>query len=249
MIAVVSLGNTSVAAGFGRGGRTCCVHRLPAAALGSRRLFFSGGRVAPGEVRLAAVASVFPDRERALELAIARELGPACAVRYLNRDLEPGLELRVERPSAVGADRLAGALAAHRRFGAAVVVDFGTAVTVNAVTADGAFLGGAILPGPALAAAALSAGTGLVRVRTPAEAVPPPGRSTSDAAAAGATYGLAGAVDRLAEETAAALGGRPTLVATGGAAKLIVPLCRTKFRLLPNLVLEGLAVAATAFSH
>jgi type III pantothenate kinase len=245
-IAVVSLGNSSVAAGLWLRGRLVGLSRAPISELGRRRLFFGEGRLNLADVGLAAVASVVPDLERTLELVLRRELGPDCAVRYLNRSLDPQLELRVKSPAAVGADRLAGALSAHRRFGASVVVDFGTAVTVNAVSAKGEFLGGAILPGAALAAGALGAGTARVRVGAPGKPVRPPGRSTAEAVAAGTIFGLAGAVDRLVDETLSALGGRAALVATGGGAELIAPLCRRKFRRLPNLVLEGLAIAATA---
>jgi type III pantothenate kinase len=248
-IAAVSLGNSTVAAGLWRGSRFVFRNRLPTADLGRKALFAGARRRDLAGVAVAAVAAVVPARERALERAIRRELGAACPVRWLGRDLDPGLKLRVKCPAAVGADRLASALATWRRFGAAVVVDFGTAVTVNAVSATGEFLGGAILPGAELSARALASGTArkvgaesAAALRRPARL---PGRSTTEAVSAGVAYGLAGAVDRLVAETAAALGGRPALVATGGGAKRIVPLCRTKFRVLPDLVLEGLARAAS----
>jgi type III pantothenate kinase len=245
-IAVVSLGNSTIAAGLWRDGRFVFRRRLPTAALGRKALFADAGRRDLAAVTAAAVASVVPAKEARLEAALRRELGSRCRVRWLGRDLHPGLKLRVKDPAEVGADRLASSLAAWRRFGAAVVVDFGTAVTVNAVSARGEFLGGAILPGPALGVRALAAGTARVRESAPRKAVRPPGRSTAEAVGAAATHGLAGAVDRLVEETRAALGGRPATVATGGGAELIVPLCRTKFRVLPDLVLEGLALAAMA---
>jgi len=243
VIAVISLGNTTVAAGLWRAGRLVFRKCLPAAALGRRALFAGARRRDLAGVTVAAVASVVPVRERALAAALRRELG--LGPRYLGRDLGAPLKLRVEDPAEVGADRLASALAAHRRFGAAVVVDFGTAVTVNAVSARGEFLGGAILPGPALAVRALASGTARVRVPAPERAVKPPGRSTAEAVGAAATYGLAGAVDRLVEEMRSALGGRAALVATGGGAGLLAPLCRTRFRVLPDLVLEGLAIAVS----
>ena len=247
-VAAISLGNTSVAAGLWRGGRLVYVRRLPAGELGRRRLFAGAARRDLSGAELAAVASVVPAQERSLEKAVRNELGSRCTVRHLGRELHTGLALEVKQPGKVGADRLAGALAAHRRFGAAVVVDFGTAVTVNAVTSKGEFLGGAITPGAALIARVLEAGTAQVSVKPPKRAVRPPGHSTDEAVAAAATYGLAGAVDRLVEETLARLGGHPALVATGGGAALVAPLCRAKFRVLPNLVLEGLALAAAGYA-
>mgnify|MGYP000981636250 FL=1 len=155
-VAVISLGNTSVAAGLWRGDRLVFVRRLPAGELGRRRLFAGAARRDLAGAELAAVASVVPAQERSLEKAVRNELGSRCAARYLGRELHTGLALKVKRPRQVGADRLAGALAAHRRFGAAMVVDFGTAVTVNSVTAKGEFLGGAIAPGAALIGRALA---------------------------------------------------------------------------------------------
>lgn len=235
----MNLGNTTVAAAVWSGGRLARVKRVPTSSLGQQKLFAAGQRAS-----FAAVASVVPEQERALERALRAAFGQACPIRYLNRDLSPILKLRVKNPKAVGADRLAGALAAHRRFGAAITVDFGTAITVNAVNSRGEFLGGTILPGSSLATQALFSGTARVKVKPPRRAAHPPGRSTGEAVAAGATVGLAGAVDRLIEETLKSLGGKATLVATGGGAKLIAPLCRHKLIVLPNLVLEGLAIAA-----
>ena len=236
-IAAISLGNSSVKCGLWSEERFSFLNRLAISDLEGGRLFPGAGELP--EVAIAAVASVVPAAEPVLEKMVKQELG--LPPRWLGRDLDP---LLMTDAASAGADRLAAALAAHRRFGAAVIVDFGTAITVNAVTADGRFLGGAILPGPALAAEALSSGTARVRVSVPSEAVEPPGDSTEKAVVAGITHGLAGAVDRLVERTAAALGGSPALVATGGATELLLPLCRTRFELAPDLVLEGLVVAA-----
>ena len=238
-IAAVSLGNTSVRWGLWSGEGFASRGSAPSAALGTARLFpAEAAESAPDAL---AVASVVPAAEPELEAALRRELG--LAPRWLNRDLPVPLRLDVDEPGRVGADRLAAALAAHRRFGAAVVVDFGTAITVNAVTAEGVFLGGAILPGPELGRRALAAGTAGVNVPGPVRAAAFPGRNTADAACAALTLGLAGAVDRLVEEARAALGGRAAAVATGGGAELMAPLCRTRFEVRPDLVLEGLVIA------
>jgi len=238
-IAAISLGNSSAGCGLWSGDEFVFRNRVPLPDLEGAGLFAELPDLPRPET--VAVASVVPDAEAALARVLDRELG--LAPRYLGRDLAAPLKLEVEEPKKVGADRLAAALAAHRRCGAAVVVDFGTAVTVDAVTADGRFLGGAILPGPELCARALSAGTAGVRGAPPTAAAHPPGRSTAEAVAAACTAGLAGAVDRLVEETLAALGGSAATVATGGGAALLAPLCRTVFEVLPDLVLEGLVIA------
>jgi type III pantothenate kinase len=238
-ILAVSLGNSSVRCGLVSDGRMLFTSQAPTADLPGGGLL-DGLEAAPAPEGLV-VASVVPAAEPALEEALAR-LG--FAARYLGRDFDAPLKLEVEAAAAVGPDRLAAALAAHRRFGAAVVVDFGTAVTVDAVTSDGRFLGGAILAGPDLCLRALASGTAKVRVEGPPEPQAPPGASTRAAVNAGLTHGLAGAVDRLVEMTASSLGTGAALAATGGGSALLAPLGRSRFQLLPDLVLEGLAIAA-----
>jgi type III pantothenate kinase len=239
-ILAVSLGNTSVRCGLVSDGRVIFANQAPTHDLPGGELL-AGLPAEPAPQGLA-VASVVPAAEPALEEALSERLG--LAPRYLSRDFDAPLRIQAETPAAVGPDRLAAALAAHRRFGAAVVVDFGTAVTVDAVTSDGRFLGGAILAGPDISLGALVSGTAMVRVKGPPEPQAPPGASTRAAVNAGLTHGLAGAVDRLVELTASRLGDDAGLVVTGGGAALLAPLCRSQFQLLPDLVLEGLALAA-----
>jgi type III pantothenate kinase len=238
-IATVNLGNTSVRWGLWSGGSFSHRGSFRTVELGARRLFPpEATEPAPDAL---AVASVVPAAEPKLAELLRLEMNLAPV--WLGRDLAVPLELDVEEPAAVGADRLAAALAAHRQFGAAVAVDFGTAVTVNAVTAGGVFLGGAILPGPELCLRALDSGTAGVRVSGRIAPTEPPGRSTRAAVNAALTHGLAGAVDRLVEMCLRRLGGNAKLVSTGGGAELFAPLCRCGLTVLPDLALEGLVVA------
>jgi type III pantothenate kinase len=146
----------------------------------------------------------------------------------------------------LGADRWAALVAARaRRAGAVCVVDCGTAVTVDALDAAGVFRGGVILAGLAPARAALLERTDGLRV--------PDGaggsclaRTTADAIAAGSLYGLAGAIDRVLDEQAAALGVAPAVLITGGDAPLLQPLLRHAAEPAPELVLEGVACLARA---
>ena len=159
------------------------------------------------------------------------------------------LEIMVAEPHRVGIDRLAAAAAAGlvRRPGRGVIiVDCGTAATVDLVSASGAFLGGAILPGPALMARALAEGTSLLpAVAALEQETPPvmPGRSTQDAIAAGIGWGFRGAIARLVEEARASIGVEADVILTGG--------CRGAVRddlpgaiEMPELVLAGIALAA-----
>jgi type III pantothenate kinase len=150
------------------------------------------------------------------------------------------LPARVASPSSVGADRLLGAWAARELVGApCIVVDVGTATTIDVVDAEGRFVGGAILPGPALAMRSLARGTALlppVPLEPPDHAV---GRDTIEAIASGVVLGhreaIGGLVGRMAQE----LGGRPTVVLTGGDARLVGTPDWVD-RIEPELILRGL---------
>jgi type III pantothenate kinase len=166
-----------------------------------------GGRLALSSVVPAAIAAVRA-AARSLDVTLI-EAGPATIP----------MRTAVTRPDELGADRLLGAWAARERHGAPVIVlDLGTAITVDVVDGTGMFQGGAILAGPALALAALADATALlpeVDLGLPATAI---GRSTVDSLRAGAVLGALGAVRELVLRSAAELGldRRPAVVATGG---------------------------------
>ena len=198
-------------------------------------------------VEAAVVASVNPACDAAIAGWIDREFG--IEPRRFPQQVPSPLENRCEKPEAVGADRLANAVAAREMFGAAcIIVDAGTAVTVDAVSAEGAFLGGAIFPGVALSARALAEGAALLPkldITGPGAAI---GRSTAAAAASGTLRGLAGAIDRLIRDIGEELGGCEHVIATGGDSDRLVRLCETRMDVDPHLALAGLAVAYLRFS-
>jgi type III pantothenate kinase len=152
-----------------------------------------------------------------------------------------GLELRVDSPHEVGADRVANSVAALSiQPGPLVVVDFGTAINFDAVSADGAFIGGAIAPGLEVAVGALgkrAARLFRVELRAPEHAI---GRNTAENMQSGAIFGYAGLVDGLVRRFAAELGGDVGVIATGGLAAVVAPHCETIDRVEPWLTLEGL---------
>jgi type III pantothenate kinase len=184
----------------------------------------------------AAIAELSATRHRSLR---QRRIG--------HRDLP--LEIGLPAPHTVGIDRLAAATAARlaaKPGRGVVVVDCGTAATVDLVSPAGQFLGGAILPGPALWARALADGTS----RLPAVAAlersdppPMPGRSTHEAIAAGIGWGIRGAVARLVAEGRAALGGEADVILTGGWANAVRDAVPGAIE-IPELVLAGIALAA-----
>jgi type III pantothenate kinase len=135
---------------------------------------------------------------------------------------------------------------------AAVIVDVGTAITVDLVSADGAFLGGAILPGLQMSARALHEFTDLLPLVDVSElAAPPPalGTATEPAMQSGLFWGAVGAMRELIEQLhKAATGGRagrPQVFLTGGAGAGVAELLGSDARYVPNLTLAGIALAAS----
>jgi type III pantothenate kinase len=145
------------------------------------------------------------------------------------------------QPETLGADRWAALIAVRGLTpGSACVVDCGTAVTVDALAANGEFRGGAIFPGLQLLRASLLRGTGGIHAAE-GESDSAFGCSTPDAVAAGTLQGLIGAVTRLLEEQMRVLGAGTQVFVTGGDAPLLLPHLRIPAKEVPDLVLRGLA--------
>jgi type III pantothenate kinase len=163
------------------------------------------------------------------------------------------LVIRTLEPTRVGIDRVLSAVAVNRLRdprAAGIIVDMGTAVTVDLVAADGAFEGGAIFAGPVLALRALHAGTASLPALDLSGVAEPPlsvGKSTEQALVAGAYWGAAGAVRELVARTAEQAGGYAELFLTGGGAAgytKIFELGGRSARYLPHLVLSGIRLVA-----
>jgi type III pantothenate kinase len=209
-------------------------------------------RVAAPGPAVVLVAGVHETAAARVEAVIAELSGTAAhrlrRRRVVHTDLP--LTVRVPEPGRVGIDRLAGAAAAAviRDPGRpAIVVDCGTATTVDLISAAGEFLGGAILPGPRLLARALAEGTSrLPEVANLETGSPPemPGTSTQAAIAAGIGWGMRGAVARLVAEARGRLGDA-SVILTGGSRGVIRDALPGAAE-LPDLVLAGIALAAAS---
>lgn len=155
--------------------------------------------------------------------------------------VKTGLKIRTDHPHELGADRIVNAVAGLSLFtGPLVIVDFGTATTLDVVTADGEYLGGVIAPGPEVGADALfSRAARLPRVdlSVPERVV---GRNSVDSVRSGLMYGHAAMIDGLIERIHAEVGGKIQVIATGGLSSLIGPLLRRIDRIAPDLTLQGL---------
>jgi type III pantothenate kinase len=172
----------------------------------------------------------------------------AMAARYLDHrmlavgpGIKTGMALRYDNPREIGPDRLVNAVAAYEKVkGACVVVDFGTAVTFDPVSAEGEYLGGIIMPGVEISMEAL---TNRAAALPKIELGPPRaliGKTTIDAIRSGVIYGFAGAVDGIMRRLRAEMGAETETIATGGLAEHIVPFTEEIDEMDDLLTLTGL---------
>src|ERR1700704_6077581 len=187
---------------------------------------FAHSRIERVQIRGVILGSVVPPLTGTIRVMAQRYFGVAIV------DVEPGVNtgmpILYDNPAEVGADRIVNAVAAFEKFGGSggrplIVVDFGTATTLDAITGKGEYLGGAICPGVTISADALfqrAARLPRIDVRKPSRVV---GRTTVEAMESGLFYGYVGMVEGLGGRMRAALGGRAVCVATGGLASVIAP--------------------------
>ncbi len=197
--------------------------------------------VAVEKVEGSIVASVVPQVLNSIQTALKKLTGKAALV--VGPGLKTGLNIKIENPSQAGADLVVGCVAALREHAAPlIIIDMGTATTVVVVDKDGAFIGGSICPGVKISMDALTERTALLpglQLDQPRKAI---GRNTIDCMRSGIMLGnacmLDGLIDRMEEE----LGYKTTVIATGGIAKFVTPLCRREMIYDKDLLVKGLAV-------
>jgi len=199
---------------------------------------FSLSGMSFGEIDAVCVSSVVPPLGSQFEELARRYLGAECLT--IGPGVKTGMPIRIENPLEVGADRLVNAIAGYDRFGeACVVVDFGTGINIDAVSAEGEYLGGAIGPGLATSLSALierAARITRLDLDQPTEAI---GRSTRAAIQSGFVYGFAGLIDGIVRRMEDELPS-PRLLATGGYAATVVPFTETIDEVDDLLTLKGL---------
>lgn len=185
------------------------------------------------------IGSVVPPVTDLLRAVCQRRTGAKPLV--IEPGVRTGLVVHHDHPQDLGADRIANAVAVQALYGGpAIVIDFGTAISFDAVDVHGAFVGGAIAPGVGIATDALVAQA--ARLPT-VDAVAPPsplGRSTVNALRSGIVHGFAGLVDGLVSQVSLELGPGVTTVATGGSPPAVLAACATIDHHDPWLTLKGL---------
>ncbi|MGB9886927.1 MAG: type III pantothenate kinase [Moorellales bacterium] len=157
--------------------------------------------------------------------------------------IKMGMPIRFENPREVGADRIVNAVAGYELYGGpVVVVDFGTATTFDAISAQGEYLGGAIAPGIGISTEALflrAAKLPRVELVKPKSVI---GRNTVASMQAGIIYGFIGQVEHIVKLMRQELGPKTKVVATGGLAEMIAGDTKSIDHVNPTLTLEGLRI-------
>ncbi|MEX1219474.1 MAG: type III pantothenate kinase [Solirubrobacterales bacterium] len=187
------------------------------------------------------VSSVVPPLGNEYERLAEQYMDVGCLI--VGPGIKTGMAIEIDNPAEVGADRLVNAIAAYDTVGDICVgVDFGTGINFDAVSAGGAYLGGAIAPGVEISLTALTeraARISRIDLFEPKSAI---GTSSRAAIQAGVLYGFAGLVDGISRRINAELGGEARFIATGGFASTIVPLTETITEIDELLTLKGLRI-------
>lgn len=188
----------------------------------------------------AIIASVVPQVLNSFQTAIKKLTGKTSLV--VGPGLKSGLNILIENPSQTGADLVAGSVAALREHKPPlIIVDMGTATTMTVLDKSGALVGGCICPGVKISLDALTDRTALLpglQLDQPKRVI---GRNTIDCMRSGVMLGNACMIDGMVERMEQELGEKATVIATGGIAKFIIPMCQTPMIYDKDLIIKGLA--------
>ena len=248
MILTIDIGNTNIVIGCFEKDRLLFLERFStdqeATSLEYATIFketLDLHDILPGQIQGGILSSVVPSvtgtvKEAAEKYTGARslEVGPG---------MKSGMRPDVDDPAKQGSDLVVGAVAGVHCYPVPqIIIDMGTATTVSVIDRTGAYIGKMILPGLAISLDALSGRT----AQLPRISLDPPkkliGSNTVDSMKSGILYGSAGALDGLIDRINEELGEHCTVVATGGLARAVIPLCRHEIILEEDLLLKGLLI-------
>lgn len=196
--------------------------------------------VRPEDIEGSIISSVVPQVLNSFQTAVKKLTGKVSLV--VGPGIKTGLDIRLENPGQTGADLVVADVAALREHKPPlIVIDMGTATTMSVLDQNGAHIGGCIIPGVRISLDALTERTALLpglQLDQPKRAI---GRNTIDAMRSGIMMGTASMLDGMVERMEQELGCKTTVIATGGIAKFITPLCKTPMIYDKDLLIKGLA--------
>lgn len=255
MILAIDIGNTNIVLGGLEGEKILFEARMATdliktsdqycAELKSMLALFE---VMPEAISGSIISSVVPPVLNSFKTAIRKLTGKACLV--VGPGIRTGLNIRMENPAEVGSDLIVAAVAAIAEYGAPLLlVDMGTATTITAVDETGTFVGGCICPGVKISMEALTGRTAQlpgISLDEPQKAI---GKNTRDCMRSGIMFGAAAMLDGLLDRMEAELGTPVKVVATGGIARFVIPLCRRELIYDRSLMLKGLGLLYRRNAH
>ncbi|HOW36032.1 MAG TPA: type III pantothenate kinase [Candidatus Omnitrophota bacterium] len=244
MLLAVDVGNTTISLAVMKGGKIKKAFMVPVAAVHDdykkllRNTLASIKRYSR-KIDAVIVCSVVPEALSVIKSILIKGTGTRLFI--VGRDIKTPMKNLYRRPRQVGQDRLVCAYAAARLYGRpAIVVDFGTAVTFDVVSARGEYLGGAIIPGLRLAAESLFEKTALlprVRLDPPKDII---GKDTENSIRSGIFYGYGALCDGMISRIAKKIKQKPVVVITGGYASRLTKFIKTPHTLDKNLIFKGM---------
>ena len=185
------------------------------------------------------ISSVVPPVFNSVRTGILKVTGKSPMV--VGPGLKTGLKIHMDNPAQVGSDRIVIAVAALAEYKPPLILmDLGTATTLEVVGEDNSYLGGCIIPGVRISLDALTSRTAQlpgIRLERPKRVI---GKNTVDCMRSGIMYGTAAMIDGMLDRIEEELGTSTTVIATGGIAQFVVPLCRREIKLEKDLMLKGL---------
>ena len=248
MILAIDMGNTNIVIGGIDDQRTYFLERITTNrfktdleyAINVKNILEIYG-VSTADIEGAIISSVVPPLNATLISAVEKICGKTPML--VGSGMKTGINIIMDNPTSVGADRIVNAVAAVQEHKPPlIIIDMGTATTLCAIDQNGAYVGGAILPGLRVSLDALSAKT----AQLPAISLDIPhhviGKNTIDSMRSGIMYGNAAMLDGLIDRMSEELGGKPTVLATGGLSQFVAPLCRHKIICDDTLLLKGLLI-------
>ena len=255
MILAIDIGNTNIVLGGLEGEKILFEARMATdliktsdqycAELKSMLALFE---VTPEAISGSIISSVVPPVLNSFKTAIRKLTGKNCLV--VGPGIRTGLNIRMENPAEVGSDLIVAAVAAIAEYGAPLLlVDMGTATTITAVDETGTFVGGCICPGVKISMEALTGRTAQlpgISLDEPQKAI---GKNTRDCMRSGIMFGAAAMLDGLLDRMEAELGTPVKVVATGGIARFVIPLCRRELIYDRSLMLKGLGLLYRRNAH
>lgn len=248
MLLAIDIGNTNIVIGGIDGGKIAFEARIATDRIKTSDQYGSeiknmlelfGAR--PADVEDCIISSVVPPVFNSVRTGVIKVTGKAPMV--VGPGIKTGLNIHMDTPSQVGSDRIVIAVAALAEYDPPLtLLDLGTATTIEVVDKGSTYLGGCIIPGVRISLDALTTRTAQlpgISLDRPRRVI---GKNTVDCMRSGIMYGTAAMLDGMLDRVEEELGFSTTVVATGGMAKFIIPLCRREIRLEKDLLLKGLYI-------